>query len=174
MCKLEKIRFFFDQRWSESYEWKAIHTHCLRKGQLTCSPDNYLKTFLLNLTAELALKVFSSSANLPTSREKKYYYTTLLLKRTSDTQLPISKTSLSLALLICNLGDTKSKVIESTSGYSVLQKHYNLHMHSKKSFNILLISDLDQNRVSRAKYSHSKIWNTLKNSEYWLYLTDFV
>lgn len=114
MCKLEKIRSFFDQRWSESYEWKAIHTHCLWKGQLTCSLDNCLEILLLNLIAELALRVSLPLQTSLLAEQKKFYYTTLLLKRTSDIKLPISKASLSLALLICVVGDTKHKVIKST------------------------------------------------------------
>lgn len=55
----------------------------------------------------------------------------LLLKWTSDTKLPISKISLSLALLTHILGDIKCQVIKSTSVYAVLQKYYTLHMQSK-------------------------------------------
>lgn len=73
--------FFFYWKWSGSSEWKALLTHCLWNAQQTCSPGNYLQTFLFNLTAELALRVcFSSSANLST-QSKRGAPTPLPLKR---------------------------------------------------------------------------------------------
>lgn len=110
---------------------EKLHTRCLWKGQLPCSLGNYLEILLLQLTAEFALRVSLPLPTSATAEQKKSYYTTFLLSWTSGIKLPISKSHLCLALLICISGDTKCRLIKSPSGYPILQKHYILHVQSK-------------------------------------------
>lgn len=94
MCKLEKnIKFSLIR--GDWEVWVKICAHTLPvEWSTACFLDNYLETLLLNLTAELALRVsLPLQTSLP-SKQKRFYCIILILKRTSAIKLLFSKTLL--------------------------------------------------------------------------------